>query len=275
MDVQLRSLAVLTLLVHPGRPMKTDDLESSMRELEWFHALRAPPGAWLVLRVDGRSFTGLTEKAFEKPFDERFHAAMLQAAQRLMVALDGVFAYTESDEISVLLRRETELFDREVEKLVSVSAGIASAVFSLEIDAEAHFDSRLWLGVTDKQVVDYFRWRQADATRCCLNGWCYWTLRKEGKSAREATAALEGTGFSEKNELLFARGHNFAKLPAWQRLGSALYWARTEKEGMNPKTGETTIATRRSIFVDEELPRGDDYAVFLGALLTRVADSVA
>ncbi|MFY0581846.1 hypothetical protein ACN28S_53015 [Cystobacter fuscus] len=50
----------------------------------------------------------------------------------------------------------------------------------------AVFDSRVWLGVNEDAVLDYFRWRQADATRCALNGWCYWTLRKEGQSAAQA-----------------------------------------------------------------------------------------
>ncbi|MFB2877735.1 hypothetical protein [Floridanema aerugineum] len=41
------------------------------------------------------------------------------------------------------------------------------------------------------QVTDYFSWRQADATRCALNGWCYWTMRKLGLSASQATAKLK------------------------------------------------------------------------------------
>jgi tRNA(His) guanylyltransferase len=250
--------------------MKSDDLEARMRELEWFHDLRAPPGAWIVLRVDGRSFSALTEREFTKPFDPKFHAGMLETAERLFVELGAVFAYTESDEISVLLAPESDLFHREVEKLVSVSAGVASATFALALHLPAHFDGRLWLGITQKQVVDYFRWRQSDATRCCLNGWCYWTLRQAGKSVQEATRALEGLGFAQKNELLFAHGHNFAKLPSWQRLGSALYWGSVEKPGHNPKTGESVVSLRRSVVLDEDLPRGDDYASFLEALLGRV-----
>jgi tRNA(His) 5'-end guanylyltransferase len=190
-----------------------------------------------------------------------------------LVELNGVFAYTESDEASVLLRPDVELFNREVEKLVSISAGIASAAFSLKHGAEVHFDSRLWLGAKEKQVIDYFRWRQADATRCCLNGWCYWTMRKSGKSVREATSALDGLGFSEKNELLFSHGHTFAKLPAWQRLGSGLYWKHVEKRGLNPKTGETTSALRRGVAIDEELPRGEEYSAFLQYLLSEAVES--
>lgn len=84
----------------------------------------------------------------------------------MLEGLGGVNAYTQRDEISVELPRETTLFDREVEKLVSVSAGIASGSFSYAFGAPAHFDSRLWMAPDEQDVIDYFRWRQADAG-CC------------------------------------------------------------------------------------------------------------
>jgi tRNA(His) guanylyltransferase len=71
---------------------------------------------------------------------------MRAAASALVEELGGLAAYTESDEISVLLHRDWDLFGREVEKLVSVSAGIASAAFTLTAGLAGHFDSRVWLG---------------------------------------------------------------------------------------------------------------------------------
>jgi tRNA(His) guanylyltransferase len=239
--------------------MKSDELEARMRQLEQFHALSVLPGAWPVIRVDGRSFTRLAEQHFERPFDARFHDFMLKAAEALLVELDGVLVFTESDEISLLLPRESELFGREVEKLVSLSAAIASAIFSLALGSPVHFDSRIWVGPTTQHVIDYFRWRQADAERCCLNGWCYWTLRNEGKSVQEATAVLEGKGFSEKNELLFTRGINFNEVPLWQKHGVSLYWQDVEKIGFNPLTQQETRATRRRLAINEALPRGSAY----------------
>lgn len=53
--------------------MDSDEFERRMRALEWFHTLRCLPGAWVVLRLDGRGFTKFTEReGFEKPFDLRF-----------------------------------------------------------------------------------------------------------------------------------------------------------------------------------------------------------
>lgn len=239
--------------------MKLDDLEIRMRRLEWFHSLRALPGAWPIIRVDGRSFSRLTEANFQKPFDQRFHAIMTSTAAALLEALQALYCYTESDEVSVLLPRESDLFDRELEKLVSVSAGIASATFTHHQGSPAHFDSRLCLAATGGLVVDYFRWRQADATRCALNGWCYWTLRKEGQSARQAAKTLKGKSVSEKNELLFERGIKFHEVPSWQHRGTGIYWEEFEKEGANPKTGETVTTMRRRVLVDEDIPTGQDY----------------
>jgi tRNA(His) guanylyltransferase len=243
--------------------MKPDELELRMRRLEWFHGLRALPGTWPILRVDGRSFSRLTETSFEKPFDPRFHAVMIATANALLEELQALYCYTESDEISILLPGTSDLFDRELEKLVSVSAGIASATFTHEHGEVAHFDSRLCLAANNSLVVDYFRWRQADAARSALNSWCYWTLRKEGQSVAQATKALEGTTVADKNELLFRRGINFNEVPVWQRRGTGLYWEPFEKPGINPRTGAAVTALRRRIRVDENIPMGRDYDAFI------------
>lgn len=70
-----------------------------MRRGECFHSLRVPPAAFIVIRVDGRSFSRLTERRVEKTFDTGFHGYMVQAAQGLFETLQAVYAYTESDGI--------------------------------------------------------------------------------------------------------------------------------------------------------------------------------
>ena len=140
-----------------------------------------------MIRLDGRGFSRFTERRFDKPFDARFSDLMVATAEALLLELGGRYAYTESDEISVLFEPGLDLFGRGVEKLVSISAGIAAAAFTHAASEPAHFDSRLWVGVGVSDVVDYFSWRQADAARCALNGWCYWTLRTAGQSRQQAT----------------------------------------------------------------------------------------
>lgn len=247
--------------------MDRDDFEKRMRALEYFHSLRVLPGAWVVLRVDGRGFSRFTEAHYEKPFDPAFHALMLQTARTLLEELQGIYAYTESDEISILFRPEWRMFDREVEKLVSISAGIARATFTLASRQPAHFDSRLWLGVDVAQVIDYFQWRQADAARCALNGWCYWTLRKAGKSVAAATTALKHQTVAAKNELLFQHGINFNDVPVWQRRGSGLSWETYEKTGYDPIQQKEVTTSRRRIQVSEELPMKEAYGDWLRQII--------
>ncbi len=242
-----------------------------MRQGEMYHALRLPPNAWTVVRIDGRSFSRYTESRFEKPFDARFRDLMLVAVRALMTETNALYGYTESDEISLLLPRGWSMFDREVEKTVSVLAGLASAAFSVAAGEAAHFDARVWVGATDADVVDYFRWRQADATRCCLNGWVYWTLRNEGASVGEATQAMERRSVAWKNEALFERGINFNELPLWQRRGLGLYWKAFESAGHNPATGEETIAMRRRLAEDEDLPMREAYGEYLQRLIGSVS----
>ena len=247
--------------------MGSDTFDKRMRLSECFHALRCLPGAWVVLRLDGRGFTRFTEReGFEKPFDIRFQQLMRHTAQTVLQELHGIYAYTESDEISVLFRPEWDLFDREVEKLVSISASIASTTFSLEHQGRAYFDSRIWLGTNKEQVIDYFRWRQEDAARCALNGWCYWTLRKEGKSPGAATAEMQGRSIAFKNELLFQRGINFNDLPLWQRRGTGIYWETYDKRGYDPRQQKEVLAKRRRIAIAGDLPMKEAYGEFIRSL---------
>lgn len=247
--------------------MGKDDLDRVMRAYETANDPVVLPGVWLVVRLDGRAFHQLTARpdlAFEHPFDERFRDAMVATARHLTdCGFRALYAHTHSDEISLLLHREDATFGRRVRKILSVLAGEASACFSLQLGHLAAFDARISQLPTAELVVQYFRWRQADAHRNALHGYCFWTLRREGLSVEEATARLAGATVADQNELLFRRGINFNDLPAWQRRGVGVYWQAYTKIGVDPRTGQEVPARRRRLYTDLSLPLGEAYAAFI------------
>lgn len=151
----------------------------------------------VIIRLDGCHFHTFAKK-FDKPFDKVFAKTMQDTTRYLCEKIQGIkFAYTESDEISLLLidyNREdlaiqTEAwFDYRVQKIVSVSASLATLAFNKfflrnakainseevlirvqlayekAIEEGATFDSRAF-NLPKEEVVNYFVWRQQDAIR--------------------------------------------------------------------------------------------------------------
>lgn len=175
----------------------------------------------VICRIDGRAFHTFT-KGFVKPFDSILMESMQETAKYLCENIQGaVFAYTQSDEISVLLVDYATLdssafFDYEVQKMCSIISAMATLRFNmvfaekvencvhlfqveetyndkyfikgsrfvdkyfLEYDHDirlhytmtlekavkhgAMFDCRVF-NIPKEEVVNYFYWRQLDATR--------------------------------------------------------------------------------------------------------------
>lgn len=246
--------------------MKFDELDQKMRVFETAADHCVLPGIYMVARIDGRNFTRLTKESdrFEAPFDVGFRDYMLATTEHLMgCGFRVVYGYTESDEISLLFHLHEDTFGRKTRKYTSILAGEASAKFSLLLGDLACFDCRICELPNEQVVVDYFRWRNEDAHRNALNAHCYWMLRSQGMDVKGATDRLRGLSTPKKNELLFQGGINFNNVPAWQKRGMGLYWEDYEKPSTNPKTGEPTVATRRRLHRDLNLPMKDEYSTFV------------
>lgn len=250
--------------------MKFDELDRKMRVFETAADYSVLPEMFMVARLDGRSFTRLTKELcqFEAPYDERFRDMMVSTTESLMTCgFRVVYAYTQSDEISLLFDLNEQQFGRKLRKLNSTLAGEASARFSLLLGRVATFDCRISQLPCVNLVVDYFRWRNEDASRNALNSYCYWTYRASGLDEKAANEKILRLSVSQKNELLFALGINFNNVPIWQKRGVGLYWEDFERTSLNPAAGRSVTAERRRIKRDFSLPMKEAYSQFLRSIV--------
>lgn len=237
------------------------DKEVKMRSREYFHDLKLPSGMWKIIRVDGKGFSSLT-KNMKHPFDLRFRDRMIFAAKSLMKEMNGRYAHTHSDEISILFPPDWEMFNNGVEKLVTTAASMATRAFNHnhKQNTLGTFDGRIWMSPVLEEVVEYFDWRQDDCVRNAINSTVFWHMVDEkGASRAQATSWLEGKDFSWKNEYLHAYGINFNNLPRWQKRGVAIYKEIYYKNGVDPRNGYTRLAERKRLRVNSILPTGEEY----------------
>lgn len=250
--------------------MKFEQLDRRMRVFETAHDHCVLPGMHMVARIDGRSFSQLTRNpAFQAPYDERFRDAMIATLVHLVggCGFSVLYGYTQSDELSLLFRRDESLFGRKLRKFLSVLAGEASAKFALTLGMHGAFDARISQFPRDEDVVDYFRWRHEDAARNALNGHAYWLLRRQGLDDDQATQRLKGVSVSDRHELLFASGINFNDVPAWQKRGIGVVWREETQTGIDPRSGTAVVSNKTRAVVEMELPMKSDYDAMVRAIV--------
>ncbi|WP_407354809.1 tRNA(His) guanylyltransferase Thg1 family protein [Methanolobus sp. WCC5] len=225
-----------------------------MKRREIYSDLRCIPPA--IVRIDGRNFkNALSRMGFEKPYDERFTSAIVDSIVSFFKrsGLSPVLAYTFSDEISFLFREDT--FDGRIEKIDSIIPSYISSAFTMALKPEepVSFDSRV-IPLHDEEVFNYLMWRQAEAWRNCINSYAYYTLLNEGMEEKEAARQLKNKRSPDIHELLFDRGINISKVPAWQRRGIMVLKEIAEIEGFNPHLNISTKSTRTKVTVDRDIP---------------------
>ena len=94
-----------------------------------------PRRSYTILRVDGKAFHTYT-RGCERPFDFALMEDMDFTAKAMCEQIQGCkLAYVQSDEISLVLTDFDTLqtdawFDGNIQKMVSISAAIATAEFN-------------------------------------------------------------------------------------------------------------------------------------------------
>lgn len=196
-------------------------LGNRMKEYEAAAGSVLPRYLPFVIRVDVRAAHSLLRGA-DKPFDMRFVGHMQAVMIHLCREVQGaVFAYQQSDEISVLAcayedYAQQPWFGGRVQKIASVSAGIASSSLAVQrhlcdLNSSLAFDGRVFALPNVVEVANYFVWRQRDAQRNAVS---------MAAQARFSVHELYGKNRGQMVEMLAEAGIGFDDYPDTVRGGS-------------------------------------------------------
>lgn len=193
-----------------------------------------PRRTYTIIRIDGKAFKNYT-KSLNKPFDEDLIEAMDSTAIYLCKNIQGAkLAYVQSDEITIVMTDFDTLqtdawFDGEVQKIVSVSASMATREFNRVriiqqlangIDIKyilngklAEFDSRAFTIPFKEEVLNNIIWRQRDCVRNSISS--------VAQSLFSHTQ-LTGKNQSDMQEMCFEKGVNWNDFPEKQKRGRVI-----------------------------------------------------
>lgn len=185
---------------------------------------KLPRRSFTLIRIDGKAFHTYT-KGLKKPFDDGLMEDMDQTAVYLCKNIQGAkLAYVQSDEISLVLTDFDDLdtaawFDGNIQKMASIAASLATAKFNqlrmtrscmernfnldpddLEKFKLAMFDARVFQIPYIEEVINYFVWRQQDATRNSVQAVAQYFYSYE---------ELLGKKQNDLQEMIFQKGSNW------------------------------------------------------------------
>lgn len=239
--------------------MSADSLGDRMKTYEDAYRISLPIRLPVIIRIDGKAFHTYTRDC-KRPVDPGLVDCMNETTKYLCKNVQGCqAAYVQSDEISLLLTNYQTLdtqswFDNNLQKMASISAGMASAIFTDNswriwgYDGNdrkpAFFDARVWV-LPKEEVVNYFLWRQQDATRNSVQ-----MLARTLYSHKEC----ENRNNSELQEMIFQKGINWNDCPTSQKRGRCIVKKDVQREAFNPLTKVTEMCTRSEWVVDNEIP---------------------
>jgi len=229
----------------------------------------------VIIRIDGRSFHSFC-KNLARPYDMVFKFSMWETAKALCEEIMGAkIAYVQSDEISILVLDYSNkigtaaYFDYNVQKISSVTAAYATMAFNKafsenvaemysQIDTQnskimkvyhdiygkclykATFDSRVF-NIPEKEVCNYFIWRQLDATRNSIQ-----------MSARCVFSQKELQNISTKKlqyKMLTEKNVNWNDYPTFFKRGVCI-----EKRKVVLESSNKGVVEREKWFVNNEIP---------------------
>lgn len=248
------------------------------------YRINLPRRTNILLRIDGKAFHSYT-KGLKRPFDTGLSDDMDATTKFLCENIQGAkLGYVQSDEISILVTDYDKLdtspwFDNNLQKMCSISSSLATAKFnqlrmqrrfrSLNVDSEEHgitaydmtisndvldgkiamFDSRVFIIPEAEEVVNYFIWRQQDATRNSIS---------MAAQSMFSHKQLQGKSGSQMQEMMFTeKGVNWNDYPTRFKRGAAIVKVnvlyKREKgtkgtgEAIGPVDSYDSVMTRQAV----------------------------
>lgn len=226
-----------------------------MKEFEVYSSLKVPKNSKIIVRLDGRSFHKLArDLKLVKPYDDDFYEVMSKVCRDLFEEFSAEFAYSFSDEISLLLNNVP--FEGRIEKINSVMASFAASSFVMHYDTEFKkppaFDSRI-IPITEEDILGYFKWRQDESWRNCVNSYGISYLKSKYSNA-EANDKIKGMNLSDIHEFLFENGINLNDVENYKKRGIAVYRKNKKVIGFNKKANKNQTSYRSYVYTDWQLP---------------------
>lgn len=259
-----------------------DSLGDRMKQYEYVTRNYLTRKLPVIIRLDGKAFHSFT-RGFKRPFDEIFVKTMQDTMKYLCENIQGcVLGYCQSDEITLVLvdyqsREASAWFDSNIQKMVSVSASMATMAFNKYftictqeymydccgdcggfVIAErqedynrvlnnhykklntAMFDSRVFT-LPKEEVVNCLIWRQQDATRNSIQ-----SVGQANFSDKE----LHGKKCNDiQDMLMLEKGINWNDFPTHLKRGSCCI---KKPFKINEGTDQETV--RNKWVVDTEIP---------------------
>ena len=216
-----------------------------------------PRRTYTILRIDGKSFHSYC-RGLKEPFDEGLIEDMDATACYLCKNIQSSkFAFVQSDEISILMTDFDAIgtdawFDGNIQKIVSVAAGLATAEFNrlrllrkfsnvvatidviMQVFKWATFDARVFTIPSKTEVGNMIVWRQKDATRNSIS-----SVARSLYSQKE----VDGKNSDQKQEMIFQKGINWNDYPAKLKRGRLVI-----KETVEMKTDKLAPYVKESSY---------------------------
>lgn len=256
-----------------------DSLGDRMKEYEYVTRNYLTRKLPVIIRIDGKAFHSFT-RGFKKPFDEVFVKSMQETTKYLCENVQScVLGYCQSDEITLVLvdyqsKEACSWFDNNIQKMVSVSASMATMAFNRFFVNNCHqwcednvdfddlnpnedikklfnaytkackkgamFDSRVFT-LPKEEVANCLIWRQQDATRN--------SIQSVGQ-ANFSHTQLHGKNCSNiQDMLMLEKGINWNDYPTHLKRGTCCI-----KKPFKINEGTEQEAIRNKWVIDTEIP---------------------